>query len=70
MTCPRCGKPTTQEIYGPCPDCRVDLNTKASPVARNSDPWTSKLAAERIEPKRETRKANVVAIPVGVERRI
>ncbi len=61
ITCPRCREITQQRFYGPCSNCRDALN-HPTPIGRNSDPWTSKLAAERIEPKRETRKAKVLAL--------
>lgn len=42
--------------YGP----PLPTIARPAPVARNDDPWTSHVAAERIEPKRETRRWKVL----------
>ena len=34
LTCPRCSSPLSQELYGPCESCRVELRAMYAGRAR------------------------------------
>jgi hypothetical protein len=37
LPCPRCGRPSSSELYGPCADCRADLRATMGSAARQVD---------------------------------
>lgn len=55
---------TGQDLTKPAdlPSLFDPMTPVTDPIVRTDDPWTSHVAAERIEPKRGTRKALVLAV--------
>lgn len=37
FTCPRCGRPATEEYYGPCSSCRTTLRMSITADAKDVD---------------------------------